>query len=212
MYVPESFKEERDDVIHRLMSEYPLGTLVWNGPNGLDANHLPFELAPDTGEHGYLLAHVARANSIWQEVTNGDEVMVVFRGAESYISPNWYPSKMDSHRQVPTWNYQTVHVYGHITVSDDKKFLRGLVARLTRVHETRVNEEPWRMGDAPAEFITSMLDNIIGIKIAISRFVGKSKLSQNHELRDRINVAYELRNRGNCAMATAILSSADMSE
>lgn len=88
MYIPDSFQVERGEITRRLMTEYPLEILAWNGPNGLDANHLPFELATDAGKHGCLLAHVARANSIWQEVADGDEVMVVFRGENSYISPN----------------------------------------------------------------------------------------------------------------------------
>jgi transcriptional regulator len=98
MYVPAHFDEARTGVLHDLIRRHPLGMLVTHGPHGLDANHLPFEL--DTGGGapgalGVLNAHVARANPVWREVADGAEVMVVFRAADAYISPNWYPSKHD---------------------------------------------------------------------------------------------------------------------
>jgi transcriptional regulator len=183
MYIPAHFAETRADELHRLMNEYPLAALVTHGPDGLDANHVPFELDASAGSHGILRAHVARANPVWKEVVDGAEVLVIFRGPEHYISPNWYPSKHEAHRQVPTWNYQVVHAHGKITIRDDEKFLRGLVGRLTRVHEAG-EEKPWRMGDSTREYIDSMLAAIVGIEIEITRLVGKSKLGQNKERRD----------------------------
>jgi len=129
--------------------------------------------------------------------------MVVFRGAEAYVSPNWYPSKHEAHRQVPTWNYQVVHAYGTITVQDDEKSVRGLVARLTRQHEAN-EPRPWKMGDSAPEFIDSMLRNIVGIEVAISSMVGKSKLSQNREVRDRLNAADTLDARGHQELARSM--------
>src|SRR5699024_12065711 len=105
---PQHFAEDRLEELHRIITKYPFGVLVFNGPNGLEADHLPFELALDAGEHGHLLAHVARANPIWQQLQDGTEVLVIFRAADAYVSPNWYPSKHEFHRQVPTWNYQIV--------------------------------------------------------------------------------------------------------
>jgi transcriptional regulator len=207
MYLPQHFEETRAEELHRVIREYPLGVLVVNGPRGLDANHLPFELRPDDGERGHLLAHVARANPLWQEATDGDEALVIFRAANAYISPNWYPSKHEFHRQVPTWNYQAVHVHGRIRIRDDERFVRGVVARLTRVNEARTgSDKPWKMTDSSREYIDQMLSAIVGIEIEITQLVGKWKLSQNREERDRINAAEELRQRGEHPTSAAMLA------
>jgi transcriptional regulator len=207
MYVPAHFEETRPEELRRIMAAYPLGAFVINGPNGLDANHLPFELHPDAGDHGQLLAHVARANPVWKEIEDGDEVLVIFRAADAYISPNWYPSKHEFHRQVPTWNYQAVHVHGNVRVRDDERFVRGVVARLTRMNERHTGSaKPWKMTDSSKEYIDQMLAAIVGIQVDITRIVGKWKLSQNKEKRDRINAAEELRKRGAHAISEAMLN------
>lgn len=203
MYVPTHFAETRPVELHRLIREHPLGMLVTHGPHGLDADHLPFELDASAGSQGRLSAHVARANPLWQRCPTGTLVMVVFRGAEAYISPNWYPSKHEEHRQVPTWNYEVVHAYGTITVRDDERFVRGLVARLTRRHEA-AESRPWRMSDSAPEFIDSMLRNIIGIEIGITSLQGKFKLSQNRDVRDRLYAAGTLASRGSEELAQAM--------
>ena len=151
MYLPQHFAETRIEELHRIVRENPLGALVTCSASGLDANHLPFELDADRGLFGTLRAHVARANPILTEVADGAGVMVVFRGAHGYISPNWYPSKHETHRHVPTWNYEVVHAHGRLRILDDEKFLRGVVARLTRHHEAP-EPVPWKMGDAPRDF------------------------------------------------------------
>lgn len=205
MYLPGHFEETDRGELHRIIGEFPLGALVSNGPDGLDADHLPFELDPKTGERGLLRAHVARANPLWQRVRDGDPVLVVFRAGDAYVSPNWYPSKHESHRQVPTWNYRVVHVHGRIAIRDDERFVRGVVARLTRVHEAGSGaERPWRMTDSSREFIDAMLAAIVGIEIAIDRIVGKSKLGQNREARDREAAADALARRGHEALSTAM--------
>ena len=200
------FEETRAEELHRVIREYSLGILVLNGPNGLDAHHLPFELNPNIGACGHLLAHVARANPLWQEAKDGDEALVIFRAANAYISPNWYPSKHEFHRQVPTWNYQAVHAHGKIKIRDDEKFLRGVVARLTRVNEARTgSDKPWKMTDSSKDYIDQMLTAIVGIEIEIAKLIGKWKLSQNREERDRINAAEELRKRGEQVTSAAML-------
>jgi len=206
MYLPKHFEETRVEELRRIMAEYPLGAFVIHGANGLDANHLPFHLDPDAGAHGRLLAHVARANPVWTEIKEGDEVLVIFRAANAYVSPSWYPSKHELHRQVPTWNYQAVHVHGKVHVRDDERFVRGVVARLTRTHEAGTGaERPWKMTDAPQEYIEQMLAAIVGLEIEISTIVGKWKLSQNKEERDRIGAAEELRKRGADVLSEAML-------
>lgn len=203
MYIPAHFAEIRPEALQRIMREHPLGMLVTHGGTGLDADHLPFEFNADAGTHGTLIAHVARANPLWQRCPTGTQVMVVFRGAEAYISPNWYPSKHETHRQVPTWNYEVVHVHGTLTVHDDARFVRRVVARLTQRHEA-TEPKPWKMGDSEPEFIDTMLRHIVGIEITITSLVGKLKLSQNREVRDRLGAADTLDVRGHTAMAQAM--------
>jgi transcriptional regulator len=203
MYLPTHFAETRPEELQRIIQAHPLGMLVTHGPEGLDADHIPFEFDAATGAHGALLAHVARANPLWQRCPSGTPVMVVFRGAEAYISPNWYPSKHEAHRQVSTWNYEVVHAHGRLTVHDDARFVRRLLARLTRRHEA-TEPKPWKMGDSAPEYIETMLRNIVGIEICIDSLVGKLKLSQNREARDRLNAADTLETRGHSAMAQAM--------
>ncbi len=151
------------------------------------------------------MAHVARANPLWREVHDGEPVLVIFRGAQAYVSPNWYPSKHEAHRQVPTWNYQIVHVHGTIVVHDDVRYVRGVVARLTREHEARTGAvRPWKMGDAPPAYIDEMLDKIVGIEVAITRLTAKWKLSQNKDERDRRGAIQALREQGEDPVADAI--------
>ncbi|MET0509280.1 MAG: FMN-binding negative transcriptional regulator [Burkholderiaceae bacterium] len=203
MYLPDHFAEPRPAELERIVRENPLGILVTHHAGLLDANHVPFEFDPTNGPHGVLTCHVARANPVWSELSPEAPVLVVFRGADGYISPNWYPSKHEQHRQVPTWNYEVVHAHGVATVRDDEKFVRGLVARLTRAHEAS-EPKPWRMGDAAPGFIDTMLKSIVGIEVRVERLVGKVKLSQNKEPRDRQNAADELAKRDQVALATAM--------
>lgn len=207
MYVPAAFNESRTEVLHSLIVQHPFGMLVTHGKSGLDANHLPFELVSDEGELGVLRAHVARANPVWQDVADGDEVLVVFRTADAYISPNWYPSKHALHRQVPTWNYVVVHAYGRITIKDDEKYVRGVVARLTRTHEA-TQPRPWKMSDAPSDYIDAMLEAIVGLQIDITRLVGKRKLGQNKDVPDIEGAGEALRSKGQFEIGDAMLEEA----
>jgi transcriptional regulator len=205
MYLPKHYEGPGKEELHRLIAEYPFGALVVNGPQGLDANHIPFELHADQGEHGHLIGHVARANPVWQEIRDGSEVLVIFQGGDAYISPNWYPSKHEQHKQVPTWNYRLVHVHGRLRIRDDEKFVRGVVARLTRKHESRTGDaRPWKMSDSAPEYIDQLLTMIVGIEVEITRITGKWKLSQNKEERDRANAAAELEKRGEKVVSTAM--------
>lgn len=203
MYLPPHFAETRTAELHRIIGEHPLGILVTGNAGALDANHVPFEFDAARGPHGTLTAHVARANPIWKDTPSGTEVLVIFRGVEGYISPSWYPSKHEAHRQVPTWNYEVVHAHGRFTAHDDERYVRGVVARLTRAHEAG-EPVPWKMGDAPPDYIASMLANIIGIEVEITRLVGKAKLGQNKELRDREGAVDALRERGRTPLSEAM--------
>ncbi|MCK2082609.1 FMN-binding negative transcriptional regulator [Aeromonas sp. 3925] len=206
MYLPPHFAATDPEALHQLMRAHPLGALVTQGEQGLDANHLPFEFDADEGEHGILRAHVARNNPLWQEVKEGQEVLVIFRAAEGYISPNWYPSKQAHHKQVPTWNYAVVHAHGRIRVRDDARFVRRLLATLTRTQEAE-EPAPWKMADAPRDYLEAMVQAVVGIEIEIDRLVGKFKLSQNKEKADREGAIQGARERGGEALAKAMQES-----
>ena len=143
MYIPAHFADQDTASLHQLITAHPFGVLVSHTASGLDANHLPCHLDPAQGALGTLHLHVARANPLWRELADGDEVLVVFSAGDAYISPSWYPSKHEAHRQVPTWNYSVAHAHGRVTIRDDERYLRGVVARLTRTHEAG-EAKPWK--------------------------------------------------------------------
>jgi transcriptional regulator len=203
MYIPEDFKITEIEIMHELIQQHALGVLFSHGKSGLDANHLPFELMTEQSELGTLHSHVSRNNPIWQDIKDGDEVLIVFRAGDAYISPQWYPSKHEHHQQVPTWNYRAVHAYGTVKIRDDEKYVRGVVARLTRTHEA-TQAEPWKMSDAPKDYLEPMLKAIVGIEIEITQLQGKAKLGQNKEYRDVLGVANALTATGQHAIADAM--------
>jgi transcriptional regulator len=195
MFVPPQFEETRFDVLAALVRSHPLGTLVTLGAEGLNANHIPFLLDPDPAPHGTLIGHVSRANPAWRDFDPQVQALVVFQGADSYITPSWYATKQQTGKVVPTWNYAVVHAYGLLRIVDDAARLRVIVERLTAQHEA-ARPKPWQVSDAPPEYIEQMLRGIVGIEIEISRLIGKWKTSQNREAADRNGVAEGLRESG----------------
>lgn len=187
MYTPKSFEETRTDALHQLIRAYPFATVVIHAAGGLAANHLPFELVG-----GVLHGHVARGNELVQ--MDGAEVLLIFHGPDGYISPNWYPSKHETGREVPTWNYAVVHVHGRLRVIDDAIWLRRLLETLTDHHEAS-QPQPWKVSDAPEDHIEKSLHAIVGLEVVIERIEGKFKLSQNHPARNRAGVIAGLRER-----------------
>jgi transcriptional regulator len=178
MYQPAHFAESRVDVLHEFIREHPLAVFVTFGANELNANHIPFELDPEPAPFGTLRGHVARANPVWRTFSQDVEALLVFHGPRHYITPSWYPTKQEHGKVVPTYNYIVVHAYGPLRVVDDKTWLRGLVVKLTDKHES-TRAEPWKITDAPEDYIEKMLGAIVGIEIPVSRLVGKWKASQN---------------------------------
>jgi transcriptional regulator len=187
MYTPKHFVETRVEALHELIRAYPFATVVVNTVDGLVANHLPFELVD-----GVLHGHVARGNELVQ--MDGTEVLLVFQGPDGYISPNWYPSKHETGREVPTWNYAVVHVHGRLRVIDDAAWLRRLLETLTDHHEAG-QPQPWKISDAPEDHIEKSLRAIVGLEVAVDRIEGKFKLSQNHPARNRAGVVAGLHER-----------------
>lgn len=184
VYLPEHFAEHDLAAVHALIEQHPLGLLITLGSDGLSANHIPFVLDRGHGDYGRLLGHVARNNAVWHDHFTEPEALVVFQAAEGYISPNWYPTKQEHHHAVPTWNYAVAHASGPLLIHDDVKWLRGQAGRLTKMMEAPL-PTPWKMADAPPDYTTMMLENIVGIEIPLSRLIGKVKANQNRDLVDR---------------------------
>jgi transcriptional regulator len=187
MYLPEHFAETDVAKLHALMRAFPLATLVTRGTNGLEANHVPLHLAADAGPNGTLRGHVARANPLAHAATVDGEILVIFQGTDSYISPSGYATKAEHGRVVPTWNYTAVHAYGQLRLIDDAEWLLAQLTALTAEHETRL-AKPWAVGDAPADYIAKMLGAIVGIEIPIDHLIGKWKLSQNQPLANQTSL------------------------
>lgn len=192
MYLPAHFEETRPEVLQQLIRDHSLAALVTLGPDGLDANHIPLELDPGPAPFGTLRGHVARANPVWRDFSRDIEALAVFQGPQAYISPAWYQTKRETGKVVPTYNYIVVHAYGPIRVVEDRAWLRELVERLTSRHESG-RPEPWKVTDAPAEFVEQMLGAIVGIEIPLTRLRGKWKVSQNRPSADRDGVVKGLR-------------------
>ena len=208
MYVPSHFEESNESELLEFIETFPLASIVTYRQEELDSNLIPlFPLKEKNGETK-LLGHVARSNTFWQESFENENVLAIFRGPDSYISPNWYPGKESNKNQVPTWNYQVINVHGSLEIIDNPKFVRGVVARLVTKHE-RDLPKPWRITDSDKIFIEDMIANIVGIRISIKKVVGKFKLSQNRTKEDRLGVASQLANSGKDGLCNAMRSEED---
>ena len=186
MYTPPAFREDDPAVVRRMIRETRLATLVTSTAEGMLATPLPLLLA-DEGEHGVLYGHVSRGNPQWKTTPIGD-ALVLCGGPEADVSPSWYASKQEHGKVVPTWNYVAIHAYGPVEFFDDESRLREVVSWLTDHHEaSRV--KPWRVTDAPEDYIRSQLRGIIGVRMPITRIEAKRKLSQNRPEADRQGVA-----------------------
>ncbi|SKA72539.1 negative transcriptional regulator, PaiB family [Thiothrix eikelboomii] len=182
MYVPKHFEQSDPQVLQNLIRSSPLASLVTLGAQGLNANPIPLYFEANGGL-GLLQGHVARANPIWRDFDTQLEALVIFHGNDAYISPNWYPSKTEHGKEVPTWNYSVLNVYGHLRVQDDPLWLREFLEKLTQQQELGL-AKPWQMSDAPDDYLQTMLKAIVGIELEITRWEGKWKLSQNKPSRE----------------------------
>lgn len=187
MYQPPHHREDRLAVQHGLIISHPLGLLISMSPEGLFANPVPFLLKRDAGPLGTLQAHMSRANPQWRHV-DGQQVLIVFQGPQSYISPSHYATKRETGKVVPTWNYVIVQARGVARLRDDAAWLDAQIDALTKAHE-RQRAQPWQVSDAPRPFIESQLRGIVGIEIEVTSLDGKWKVSQNRPEADRRGVA-----------------------
>ncbi|ROM80425.1 transcriptional regulator [Pseudomonas brassicacearum] len=187
MYNPKAFAVEDLPQLHGMMNDCRLAVLITHGEHGLQASHLPLLLDTQQGLNGSLYGHMARANPQWRDLQAGAEALVIFAGADAYVSPSLYPGKAEHGKVLPTWNYVAVHAYGTAEVFSDPHRLRNLVGALTDRHESG-RAQPWTIDDAPAEYIDSMLKAIVGFALPIQRLEGKRKLSQNRSPADAVGV------------------------
>jgi transcriptional regulator len=187
MYTPSAFKDDERDSIRATIRDARLATLVTATSEGPVATPLPLFLDESEGAHGILYGHVAKANPQWQLPAIG-EALAIFMGPEAYVTPSWYATKQDTGKVVPTWNYVAVHAYGPAEFFQEAERLLDVVTRLTNKHEG-VRDEPWAVSDAPSDFIAAQLRGIVGVRIPVSRFEGKRKMSQNRPEADRVGVA-----------------------
>jgi transcriptional regulator len=205
MYIPRANQEDRISVLHKLIEDQPFASLITVGSSGLFASHIPMVLEQN-GAKGRLKGHISRANTQWRDYTPSVEALAIFSGPQHYITPSWYPEKQETGKVVPTWNYVVVHAYGYLKVIEDGEWLMAHLENLTKTHEAGF-AVPWKVEDAPADYIASMAKGIVGLEIAIERLEGKWKVSQNRSERDRGGVARglaELNTTESLAMAALV--------
>ena len=184
MYVPNSFAERDLPALFTFIEAHPLAALVTSSPTGMFATHLPLVLDREVGPTGTLFGHVARANPHSQSFADGaGEALVIFTGPDAYITPEWYATKQETGRVVPTWNYVAVHAYCRLVLRDDRSFLRAHLEALTQRHEGS-RPKPWHVTDAPADYVDQQLKAIVGVELKIDRLEGKWKMSQNRPAAD----------------------------
>lgn len=189
MYLPKHFEQYDRVVLAEAMHAHPLATLIVTTTEGPTADLVPLVLHPQIGQHGTLRGHVARANPLWR--ATGTTALAVFQGPQAYVSPNWYPSKREHGKVVPTWNYTMVQARGTLQAIEDAPWVHALVTQLTDRHESS-RAAPWAVNDAPADYVQQMLCAIVGIEITLTSLVGKWKVSQNRSPTDRAGVAVGL--------------------
>ncbi|MFT3791369.1 MAG: FMN-binding negative transcriptional regulator [Rudaea sp.] len=194
MFIPSSFAESRTGVMQAFMREHPLATLVIAGERGLDAHHLPVHLDTERGAFGTLQGHIARANLLATDCVQPINAVAIFHGPAAYITPSWYATKRETGKVVPTWNYVAVHAHGRLRAIDDAQWLRAHLEQIVAENESR-EVLPWKISDAPPDYIEAMLRGIVGFEFEITRLEGKWKASQNHPAANREGVIDGLRRR-----------------
>jgi transcriptional regulator len=194
VYEPPLHRNENLPELHALIRDRVFGLLISNGAEGLVANSVPFVLDATASRLGALKVHLARANPQWRDLDASPDVLVVFQGDDHYITPSWYATKRETGKVVPTWNYTMVQARGRAKVMDDA-WLAQQIEELTRTLEQR-RDEPWAVGDAPADFIAMQRRAIVGIEIEVVDIRGKWKTSQNRPAADRAGVVAGLEAMG----------------
>lgn len=203
MYIPKHFEVTDVDMMHGLIRDYPLATLVTTSVHGLNANHIPMHLAATPEPYGTLIGHVAKANPILEDINGEKQSLAIFHGPNTYITPSWYETKKEHGKVVPTWNYVVVHAYGRLQIVDDPKWLRAQIETLTDQNEAQFSES-WAVTDAPVEFTEKLFESIVGIEMKITKLFGKWKVSQNQPLENQLSVIKGLKDSQQQEMADLV--------
>lgn len=188
MYVPKHFQEEDLSILQAFMRDYSFTTLVSTQEDGLPvATHLPVVLETEPAPYGTIKAHVALGNAQWRGLQTEREVLVIFQGPHSYISPSWYEVALS----VPTWNYVAVHAYGKPRLITEQGELYEHLNSLVTMHEAPL-PHPWPLEGLPQDYVEKLMKGTVGLSIAITRLEGKYKMSQNRSEQDRRQVIAQL--------------------
>ena len=194
MYVPEPYQEQRREVLVEAIKARSFGTLITTGARGVNVSHIPFAVVENRGETT-LVAHLARANPQWRDVAaGGNEAVASFLLGDAYISPGWYPSKAETGRVAPTWNYVAVEARGSVELIEDGPGLLDLVERLTQRHEAD-QPAPWSVAEAPGPYMDALLRAIIGLRLRVRELTGAWKLDQKKSAEDQAGAARGLSER-----------------
>jgi len=195
MYIPKHFEEQNVEVLHGLIHCHPLATVVTLADSGMNANHIPLFLREAPAPFGTLIGHVARSNPILEDLKFENEILTIFHGVQNYVSPSWYPTKKETGKVVPTWNFAVVHAYGVLRIVDDPTWLRRQLEALTKQQEQKFTK-PWAVDDAPEKYIQVLSSAIVGVEMVITKLIGKLKVSQNQPRKNQEGVIAGLREIG----------------
>lgn len=187
MYTPAANREDDVPTLREFMRQNPLCALITPTSHGLVASHIPVVLHENGRGFGTLRGHVARANTQWSDFKAAEEALAIFTGPQHFISASWYPGKKTHGKEVPTWNYVAVHAYGNLRAVEDPDWLLEHLSTLTDQSEA-IAEHPWKVSDAPPEFISRLARAIVGLELEITRVEGKWKTSQNRSDEDALAV------------------------
>ena len=203
MYIPPQFQEVRQSEIERIVARFPLATIICQKEDELIVNHIPLLWTKDAS----MIGHIALANPLHKLFPDGTDVLVIFQAEDSYISPNWYKTKEVTHKHVPTWNYQVVHMKGRLTFDHTTKAKLSAVGKLTKTHESiHSGDKEWKMSDAPKDYMDDMLANIVAFEFTVTKIIAKSKMSQNRAPEDYNSVAENMKKRQRDFLAQSMIS------
>jgi len=183
VYVPPKFAVD-DDEAWRIVRDAGAGMLVISTPNGLESVFVPIVVSEDRRT---IVSHLAKANAWWKSVQDDTEVLAIFLAASAYVTPSYYPSRLETPGVVPTWNYVAAEVRGRLTLHEDLEWKQNQVRSVTQQFE-RGRSPEWRVDDLDQQYREQQLKAIVGIEISVLSIQGKAKLSQNRPQIDHDSV------------------------
>lgn len=192
MFTPKAFKEADFKIMQAFIKEQPQATVIVQTSNGMEACHIPMYWQDDGSKFGCLYGHIAKVNTLNSSANLAAPWLIIFQDAGHYISPNWYPSKAVTHKEVPTWNYRSVHITGNVSLLTAPEALVDILSKQTADFEAS-QPNPWSLNDAPEKYIQAMCRAIVGIRVDITDVQAQFKLSQNKTAENRVGVVAGLK-------------------